>query len=36
MNEEVKIKDFSISSVFKFLMRKYFISVSLDNFIPLK
>lgn len=36
MNEEIKIKDFSIPSLFKFLTWKYFISVSLDNFIQLK
>lgn len=36
MNKEIKIKDFSIPSLFKFFMWKYFISVSLDNFIPLK
>lgn len=36
MNEEIKIKDFLLPSLFKFLISKYFISVSLDNFILLK
>lgn len=36
MNDEIKIKDFLNPSLFKFLIWKYFISVSSDNFIQLK